>query len=284
MPAETITPPPASTPPFAIPPGINVEAWEKFDQMVQDCGKTIFRMPTSCEIYLKQYLRSYPEERRLISEALKLGIPDQILQTAGDGDYANFLTESAHRVAEAAGVDEGYGRWAVDAWATALNRPVGYKAPKVELRPKVPEKEKPAVSDTTLRRIMACIAGFGGFMGGAVGNGGAVLVLLVTDVAVDNKFYGKEVGNHEIAGILVLLFLMFMGGVFSGLGAFAGWLFGRGDQRPWAGASAAFGSAFGTACVCFFVTGPGLSCAIAMTISSFGASFGMAARGGYKPS
>jgi hypothetical protein len=76
--------------------------------------------------------------------------------------------------------------------------------------------------------------------------------------------------------------LMIGGGVCGGVGAFDGWMFGNGDERPWGGFAAACGAAFGTGCLLFFCVGPGLITAVAMGCSAFGAAFTAASRGGHQ--
>ena len=278
MPAEAIRPVPPHRP-AETPEGLRPEAFDALTGMLVSCGKTVFRMPSSCEMYLRQYLEEFPDERNLLSEALRRGIPDQIMQNARRDDYREFLATAATKLAREAGMAQPAAKWAVDAWAAALNRPPGYKPPP----PADKEDEAPppkGIPEHHLRLIMAGICAVGGFLGGALGNGGGVLILFITDVAVDAEFDGKRLGMEDVAIAIVIGILMLIGGVVSGLASFGGWMFGRGNDKPWAGFGATFGAAFGTACLAFFFLGPGFLTAGLQAVAAFGAAFTTAARGG----
>ena len=66
MPPEA---PPAVPPPFATPDGLSPDAYPAFKRMLKACGKTSFRMPSSCELFLRQYLAHFPAERDLLIAA-----------------------------------------------------------------------------------------------------------------------------------------------------------------------------------------------------------------------
>lgn len=279
--APPTAPPP---PPFDTPDGVNPDAYPAFKRMLKACGRTSFRMPTSCELFLRQYLAKFPAELDLLAAALRRGVPERVYQHSGREGYDAFLADQAAALARDAGLAEPQARWAVEAWATALGRPPGFVAPPVV--PRVleppPEHARPGVSDKTVRRVMAGIAAAGGFLGGLLGNGGGLLVILVSGAAVDAQQAGEGVGAGEVVLIVAVVLMMLAGGVCGGLGAFAGWMFGRGDDRPWAGFAASGGAAFGTGCVLFFFTCPGPLVAGAIGVSAFGAAFTAASRGGHR--
>jgi hypothetical protein len=283
MPADAppVVPPPT---PFETPDGLSPDAYPAFKQMLKACGKTCFRMPSSCELFLRQYLSHHPTELGLLTAALRRDVPEKIAAHNGRDGYDELLEGATVVIAQEAGVGRPLAKWAVEAWATGLGRPPGYAAPPVTPRVVEPPPgfDRPAVADQTVRRVMAGIAAAGGFLGGVLGNGVVLLAMLVTDVAVDASFTGESVGMGEVALFLVVAFLMVMGGVCGGVGAFAGWMFGRGDERPWGGFAAACGAAFGTGCLLFFCLGPGLITALVMGCSAFGASFTAASRGGLR--
>jgi hypothetical protein len=205
-------------------------------------------------------------------------VPEKIAAHTGREGYDAFLGELA------AGPDGPQVKWAVEAWATGLGRPPGYVAPPVKAGVVEPPPgfDRPAVADATVRRIMAGIAAAGGFLGGLLGNGGLLLVFLLADVTVDVKYSGQSVEQGKVVLALVLAALMATGGVSGGAGAFAGWMYGRGDERPWAGFAASCGAAFGTGCLLFCLVGPGLITAMAMACSTFGAAFAAASRSGQR--
>lgn len=276
--------PPVAPPPFETPDGLSPDAYPALKRMLKACGKTAFRMPSSCELFVRQYLAHFPAERDLLVAALRRGVPEKVAAHSGRDGYDAFLGGLAADLARDTGLDGPRAKWAVEAWATGIGRPPGYAAPPVTPRVVEPPPgfDKPRVADRTVRRVMAGVAAAGGFLGGLLGNGGGLLVLLVTDVAVDASFSGESVGMGEVALFLVVAFLMVVGGVCGAAGAFAGWMYGRGDERPWGGFAAACGAAFGTGCLLFFCVGPGLITALAMGCSAFGAAFTAASRGGHR--
>jgi hypothetical protein len=275
--------PPAVPPPFATPDGLSPDAYPALKRMLKACGKTAFRMPTSCELFLRQYLAHFPAERDLLIAALRRGVPDKVAAHTGRDGYDAFLGDLAAGLARDGGLDGPQAKWTVEAWATGLGRPPGYVAPPVKARvvEPPPDHDQPGAADTTVRRVMAGIAAAGGFLGGLLGNGGPLLVLLLTDVAVDARYNGEAVEAGEVALFVLVAVAMIGGGVCGAAGAFGGWMFGRGDERPWGGFAAACGAAFGTGCLLFFCVGPGLITAVAMGCSAFGAAFTAASRGGH---
>ncbi len=264
---------------FAVPEGINPDAWAAFDEMIEACGRTVFRMPSSCDMYLRQYLSQFPKERELLSQALQQGVPDRILQESNGGKIVAVLDQITRQFVKAANLNAAEGKWAVEAWATALGRPVDYIRPSEQI---VELTTAPliTVSDKSLRTIMALIAGAGGALGGMTAYGLGFLVVYLTDPFADVKLNGKDAANVRVAlGVLVLIF-MAMGGFAGGVSAFCGWLFGRGNERPWGGFAAAFGAAFGAGIIGFFVRGPGIVTCFAIVFCTFGATFTVATRGG----
>jgi hypothetical protein len=276
-------PPVVPPPPFETPDGLSPDAYPAFKRMLKACGKTAFRMPTSCELFLRQYLAQFPTELGLLTAALRRGVPEKITAHNGRDGYDELLNAAATVLAREAGVGHLQAKWAVEAWATGLGRPPGYVAPPVKARvvEPPPDHDQPGVADKTVRRVMAGIAAAGGCLGGLLGNGGPLLVLLFTDVAVDAKYNGEAVEAGEMVLFVLVALAMVGGGVCGAVGAFAGWMFGRGDEGPWSGFAAACGAAFGTGCLLFFCVGPGLITAVAMGCSAFGAAFTAASRGGH---
>lgn len=307
-----VAPPPP--PPFDTPDGLNPDAWTAFRQMMKECGKTVHRMPSSCELFLRQHLAGFDTERDLLTAALRRGVPDQVSQhTARDG-YDEFLDGLAGSLATSAKVGRAEAKWAVEAWATALGKPPGYVAavPVARAIGPDPRESQPAVTDNTLKWVMASITAAGGFLGAALGTIITSAALWVSFSAVDASFAeSNRAIESEMAAVdegelgtesdgdfnpgsdapaervpvitdavffLVLAIAGLVNGVIGGLGAGLGWLFGRGNERPWSGFAAAFGAAFGAGVVVsafripFAAIGPG--------VAAFGAAFAAASRGG----
>jgi hypothetical protein len=277
VPPEAPAVPPA--PPIETPPHLNADAWFAFKKMVRTCGKTVFRMPSSCEMYLRQHLARFPAERDLLLASLRQDVPNCVMEHDGRDGYDEFLTATIQSFCASGEYDPAEAKWAVEAWATALGRPPGYQAPPPVARAIAPPPQ--AISEAAVGWIMKLIVAAGGFLGGLLGNGAAILFFLVAGVAVDSHYsHDATVGQTQVAIAILMIVSMLMGGVLCGLGALAGWSMGKGDERPWSGFAAACGAAFSTGCFLFFVRGPGLSAAIGMAVATWGATFATASRGG----
>jgi hypothetical protein len=149
-----------------------------------------------------------------------------------------------------------------------------------------PDEHKPdPTKEKTAQIVMALIAGAGGFLGTALGAGLAALAMLITDAAVDDPRAAAQMGEARPASFAVVAFaiLIKMGiaGCASGVAATLGWLWGKGDAKPWAGFAAAFGTGFGLALIFLSFSDSLIRMAI-IAGSVFGASFTTAARGGFR--
>jgi len=268
-------------PPIDVPDSINADAWFAFEAVIEACGKTFFRMPTSCEFFLKKHLGEFPEERDLLIAALRQGIPQAIIESGQSGEINPVLARLTQDLHAKVGGRAEAARWAVEAWSAGLGKPPGtVSVPVVRLTgaPKPPPPK--AVGDKSVRAITAGIAALGGALGGGLGNGGAFSVIYLSGMAVDGKYGNLKPSNQDYAILILFLILMTMGAMAGAFGAFMGWWLGRGNERPWAGFGAAFGAAFGTGCITTFLVGPGLGVCFGMGLCAFGAAFTCAARGG----
>jgi hypothetical protein len=277
--------PAALPPPPPAPPGLNPDAFHPLEALVKDCGKTVFRMPTSCELYLRQYLADFPAERAALTTALKHQVPSQVLEAAERAGYVEELQAVAADLARAAQMSDDVARWAVLAWATALNRPPGYVPPTLSAKREAAKtvEHKPPPPSRLARAVMAAVPGAGGFLGGLFGNHVGELVVQIAGAAAKARIHNR--GNLDPASeaaIVWAVLLMLLGGVTGGVGGFTGWLHGRGDHRPWAGFAAACGGAFGAGCVGYLLAGAGGWTATIILGAAFGSAFTTATRGGYK--
>lgn len=257
------------------------EARQALAGLIRECGKSIVRMPSSCQLYLAARLADFPEERELLSQALRHGIPEQILQHAGTPDYEAKLHDLAHDLAAATGLEPDTAAEAVSAWADALDRPPGYQKPTVPNKVYPDEAKPDPVAEKSLRLVMAAIAGAGGFLGTALGAGLAAAAFVATDAAVDDpRATPVEAGAHGLAAVAILV-KMLIAGTAGGLAAAAGWLCGKGDDKPWAGFAAAFGAGFTMALVLLSFRASLVRIAI-VAGAVYGAAFTAASRGGHK--
>jgi len=261
------------------------EACQALTDLIQEYGKSIIRMPSSCQMCMAVKLANYSDELALLSDGLRQGIPEKILQHAGTDEYDNQLVRLGEEFAAARGIDPVVAAEAVTAWATALNRPPGYRREAVPDR-EYPDEHKPdPAKEKTARMLMAIIAGAGGFLGTALGAGLAGLAMLITDVAVDDPKTAAQMGEARPAlqAVIAIAILVKMGiaGCASGVAAFFGWLCGKGDAKPWAGFAASFGAGFSLALIFLSFSGSLIRIGI-IAGSVFGASFTTAARGGFR--
>ncbi len=263
------------------------EASQALSDLIDQYGKSIIQMPSSCQLFLASKLAAYPDEKNLLSVALSRGVPDQILQHAGTAGYEQKLEVLARELSTATGISTQNASEAVTTWAHALNRPVGYQRKERPDRVYPEDLNPQPRSDGAIKLIMTMIAAAGGCLGSALGAGLVVGAMLFTDFAVDDA-WGEEATQHLSAAkpkmsvmLVGLAIKMGIAGIAGGIAAAAGWFCGRGDQRPWAGFGAAFATGFTTAAVCMrFMLSLGSLIVVAGAV--FGATFTMASRGGYK--
>lgn len=130
------------------------------------------------ELYLRQRLADYEPERVLLERALDTGVPERLLRSERGDTEATVRAESA-RFAKTAGVAPAAAWWATAAWAAALGQPVGSTPPP----PVAPPRAAPALSDRSVRRVMATIVAAGGFLRAAIGIS-VVPLLIAADFAV----------------------------------------------------------------------------------------------------
>lgn len=262
------------------PPTFRKAARAAFDEMVKAAGTTVYRMPTSAGLYVRQYLGSFEPERDAVLEALKRGVPDRIAQRETKDGYRQFLADEGAKLAADAGLDPGLAKGAVECWAAGVGRRLGPPPPPTAAEVK---QERAEVSARKLHWAMTGVVAAGGFVGGFVGIIFRFGMMLFTHVAVDatdRTYGGPETGVFVLAVVLILCGLM--GGVAGGAGAAAGWLMGRGDAKPWTGFGAAAGATFTTGAVASAISGPTPVAAVIILITAFTAAYGAAASGGYR--
>ncbi len=268
----------ATPPPFPCPATLREAAWPVFESVIAEAGATVYRMPTSCDFLLKRDLAAFPKERELLSLAMHRGVPEAAAKT--DADLARLAADFA--AATDTAPDEAL--WAVNAWAATVG-PSPSAAPKPKARRR---SDAISVSGRAERRIMAGIAALGGLLGGGVGNG-ALLYLLGFADGGQVKYRVQSGGTQgawtdgSLSPALVALFVglsVGLGALFGAAGAALGWWMGRGNERPWAGFGAAWGAGMGTGSLFLFITGPGPITAALIGVTTFGATYTAAARGG----
>ncbi|MGL4421608.1 MAG: hypothetical protein ACRCZF_13150 [Gemmataceae bacterium] len=223
------------------------EAEEAIAEFARDCGPDIWKMRQSCETYLHNYLVKFPVEHELMLAALTLGVPERIVRFGDSDGYDAFLGELAEKFEHAAHTDAEAAKWTVGAWAFSLGKPLGYVKVELENDGKVYAAALDPKKVRLEQNLMTLIVIGGGGIGGIC----AVLTLPVLFLLVDLTHDGVDYLNSEL-GVGLAIFLLMMAlfdGVVAAFASFVGWYMGRGDRKPWASASAAFGTAFGTSMV-----------------------------------
>jgi hypothetical protein len=232
-------------------------------------------MTTMCEFQIKQALADFPEERTALVEALKRGVPDQIVAAAGKDGYDQFLKAAGEKFAAASGLPNGV--WAVERWAEALGKGQGYVAPP-PVAPVVKSSAKLRAERDAVDQVATLIVTAGGGLGGFLGCGGVHLFLHLVFTGDAKTADGKAA---LFGGTLVILFFMCIGIVPGALAALGGWKFGRGSGNPWPATVAAFGAAFGMGTLISFVPCLALFTPVVIAFAVFGATFSAATRGGF---
>ncbi|CAN5232178.1 hypothetical protein BH11PLA2_BH11PLA2_25820 [soil metagenome] len=263
------------------------KARKLFIEMVRDCGKDIVRMQASFEMYLGQYLTDYPDEKQLLLDAFKVGIPEKILQHAGEKDYSKYLHKLGPRFAEASRRLEDESAWAVETWAMALNRTADY----------VPEEKidrfyaEDHIDSSVLKQeqtiaytAMTLIVSGGGFLGGAAAACLLPIALFASGFSDAVYTAGHVTGQYrvysEMDQVLFFALIGLAGGSVSGVAAFGGWWLGKGAENPWDTFGVACGTAFTVFLIAAFVPLAMLLKPILLFGSVFGATYTSAARGG----
>ncbi|MGL6076248.1 MAG: hypothetical protein ACRC8S_19000 [Fimbriiglobus sp.] len=275
--------PVGAVPLFTQPEGIDPGAAFAFERMIDEVGRTAFRMPTSCDMFLAKHLGAYPKERKLLSAAMNAGVPQNLLEESNLGEVDRIIARLAKELQAKFNIPLEEAKWAVEAWAVSVKRPPGYVG-SLKAQVKYVDAPKRTVSPRTERLIMMLIASAGGFLGGFFGNASS-LFLYSAFFLVDQQHSGRTATGTDAVVIIYFLFIAFLGGLGGGLGAAVGWWMGRGNERPWASFAAAFGAAFGAACLLTMTfRGPKLFSGIGIGMSAFGATYTCASRGGLDPS
>lgn len=261
------------------PPEFAPAARAAFRQLARDCGNTIYRMPSSCEMYLRQYLAGFDAERAALVDGLRRDVPNRIQQYDGRADgYEDYLLGLADSYGHEAGVGREVAWWVVTGWATATGRPIGSPLPPPVGRPVGVPPPTRGPDETTLRLAMTGIAAAGGFLGGLVGIAVPFLLIFLLKLGAEER----DVKAVEALGMAMIVVMCSAAALAGAGGAATGWHLGRGTEAPWAGFAGAFVATLSTGAVVGFCCGPlnPITWGIMFT-TGFGATFTTSARGGW---
>jgi hypothetical protein len=258
---------------------MNDQARETLNEIIAMYGRTVCRTPRSCELVLTQALSGYPEEARVLSEALRTGVVGELLAPPPGPAWP----ELAGRLEAQAGLSADEARWAVESWGEALGRSAPAAAP---LTPSFLGLDAPSPEASDVKVVVATttIVAGGGGLGGALGAGMFIGAMTLTHAALKLPFAIDRLGISESRGrtvMTVVCTIIMLAGFFGGaLGAAFGWMYGKGTRAPWTGFSAAFFAAFGSAAIFGYLFGL-LGDFFGAFIAAFSAAARVAHRGGH---
>lgn len=261
---------------------MNEEARVALGRVIQNFGAGICQTPRSCELMLRQECGMYPEESRLLVEALRHGVASEVMRYSPARPWTEFSGEMSKVLQTRAGLTEPEGSWAIESWAYALgcHPQVWESAPVVRAA-----SERETVSMTTFKTAMATIVGAGGGFGGLLGTIVLPGVILITTASFAELPFMEGAGRGSKNDLwmfiaLALLLLGAVGFVCGSVGSALGWLYGKGDRVPWTGFAAAFGGAFMASALGGYFCGV-FGSAFGSFLGGFGAATTCARRGGY---
>ena len=135
----------------------------------------------------------------------------------GYDDHLDYLTKKLAKESEC---DAGDARWAVTAWAEALDRPAGYEielaVDPCQIREELERNPESGFKNKAVKTAMVTIAGAGGFAGGfaAVALVPIMLWAMGADVILnggeETSLFDKK--NTDVQYFLTLLLLAIGGG------------------------------------------------------------------------
>src|SRR5438132_11488387 len=102
---------------------MNDQACAALGRVIHAYGPSICRMPKSAEMLLRKECAPFPNESRVLVEALRYGVTDELVKyKPTDKPWEDFSGKLKKTLQSRAGLNEQEGTWAVDAWARALGR------------------------------------------------------------------------------------------------------------------------------------------------------------------
>jgi hypothetical protein len=261
-------------------------AEQRLQRCLDDNGAAIIAMPASCAVYMSRYLAPVPEECDFLVRSLHRGVPREIQSFTAEEGYNEFLDALGDELVRRESWSPEDAAWAVSTWATVLGRPRGF----VYETPPEMQKYHDVVANPTQEKVaqaaMLTIVGGGAFAGGFLATAIVPLFMWALDGSQFSLTQG-ELGAQELKKDLDLAYMIgvFMVaavvGLIGAVAAIVGWVMAGGDEKPWATASVAFGTALAMVFIAGFGPFPSLVRPVAFFVSIFTASYKCSARGGH---
>lgn len=237
---------------------MNYEARDKLKKFIATYGAAVCNTPRSCEMFLLTQLADYPDERKVLIEALRQGAVAKLLAKEGGRSWDSLSGELVEQLRSAGGLSDDEASFAINSWGMALGKHPDSVSIRNEPAPPPPPDLDPTIRSEDNLKIKAFtpIVAVGGAAGSALGTLmlGMVVLLIVSagsDITskltkIDPRYKGvteAQAANEAITFIGVVL-LVGAAAASGGLGGGLGWLVGRGTTRPWVGFWSTFSAGF----------------------------------------
>jgi hypothetical protein len=231
---------------------MNNLARTKLAKIVKSYGTTVCNTPRSCEIFLQQYCEDLPEERQVLTEALRRGAVSRLMEEK-EQPY-QLIASSLVKELVADGISEEHARWAVESWALVLGKHPSTAPPPPAPVPAYPESEEeqtPSPIATSKVWPPLVVA-----LGGAIGAILATLVFTFLFYTLVSNPHGHSGARADAFALFLGIIMAVAGAVGAGIGGGVGWLLiqlqtipvGSRDAARWRlarGFLSACGGAFG---------------------------------------
>src|SRR5882724_3135004 len=97
---------------------MNDQARVALGRVIHTYGPSICQMPKSAEMFVRKECAPYPNETRILVEALRHGVTTELVKyNPTDRPWEAFSGSLQKTLQSRAGLNETEGTWAVDAWA-----------------------------------------------------------------------------------------------------------------------------------------------------------------------
>jgi hypothetical protein len=93
---------------------------EQFNQLLSTHGNQLCDEPQRCEALLRDTFPGYPREVSLLVNALKQGIPQELLSSQGKVPFEVSRSRLTRKLIDNLFMQEQAAQWVIDSWSTAL--------------------------------------------------------------------------------------------------------------------------------------------------------------------
>jgi hypothetical protein len=108
---------------------------DQLNQLLSTHGQQLPEDPQRCEALLRDTFPSYPREVSLLVNALKQGVPQELLSSHNKIPFEVTRSRLSHKLAENLFVQDQAAEWVVDAWSEALGVKQTINRPMTTMQP-----------------------------------------------------------------------------------------------------------------------------------------------------